>query len=505
MKKVISTIFSLLLVVALLISVVSCTKPTEEPTVTEAPKATDSNPTTEPTATPVPTDTPEPTATPVPKQIAKVEGLDAIITSFEYCDEEAFGDLEEVEIGSKPFALISAGSYLVYLCDQDGMYTSASMDEYPIISLFYRVGYGGSIGGSDHIYALSETITSPIPEEGKWADQEFICDADWHVLTYNAKEAFTTVSDALTGFKMYANAAVGEPFALAYVGAFKSEEDAQKYYNAFSDLHKEDLVKSEPAKVEKKEVVLDAEDKFDDALIDFEEYDSGEQMDNNVPDSYGWCRGANHSTYENGNGGTVANLAFDAFYYDGFVKAGTAYTLSLLAKNCGGAENFGGILINWGNEKNQDRNFFENNGLKKDGQGSLCGFSGIAFNFIGANEIEIVVYTVENARTSYKAVTVPVTADLKADFRQIVIADNGKDTITLTIADELVATIKYARPEMLGSDVTAYNERYYRDVKVLGKDGTEVLSVDNAIMSVYKSIGFGSRAHGMHYDNIQVK
>lgn len=513
MKKRFYSFLCLVLVAVMMFSFAACNSESNDTAATKEPeaKATDEiKPTSAPTEAPKPTTAPTevpPTPTKEPKDCVKVDGLDAIITSFDRCDDYAVQvsnpDEDEVKIEG-PMALINSSCIIVSFLDDEEEAVSFSLEEYPYIGMLYRVGFGVSIGGADHTYATVGGNAST--EKGYWDDIEYICDADWHLLSFSAQESFFEMTE-MDGYRFYTNSSGSNlPFAIGFLGAFKTEEDITKFYDAYVAKYGDKLVKSEPELVEKDEVIPDLEDAFDNTLFDFEDFSDGESMNGNVPDGFYWCTGANQSAYAEHGDGVAARLAFDSINYRDLVKNGKAYTLSLDFKNNGNQTNFGGIIINWGDENNKARNFFENNGLKSDGGGSLVSKSGIGLFFIDAHTLQLYVVTCndDTAKLGYVSANLTVAADMNADYVKIVIADNGTDTITIVIADELVATISYSSARMLSEKVKAYNERYYRTVKVTDGSGAEVISTEDALVSYYKSIAFAGRAHGIYIDNVQV-
>mgnify|MGYP002870125573 CR=1 FL=1 len=94
--------------------------------------------------------------------------------------------------------------------------------------------------------------------------------------------------------------------------------------------------------------------------------------------------------------------------------------------------------------------------------------------------------------------------DVSAGFNAFKIDDDGTGKVTVTINGAVLFTLEYTDPGMIAGAPTRY-ESYYRNVKVSGADGAELFSSDSALFSIYKSFGFGARAHDTYFDNIVIK
>ena len=97
------------------------------------------------------------------------------------------------------------------------------------------------------------------------------------------------------------------------------------------------------------------------------------------PDKWEFSYGRGSSIYTMQNGSIVALFKYDGLYYEDIIPDGTTYTFSLEFRNEGLASQFGGFLLNWSNESESDRAFYNNNGINSDGAHTIPGHSGIGF------------------------------------------------------------------------------------------------------------------------------
>lgn len=247
---------------------------------------------------------------------------------------------------------------------------------------------------------------------------------------------------------------------------------------------------------------------FDETVLDFEEYTVGDLMlDIEQLGKWGFTKGGTaNSVIADENGSKIGLIKYDSIWYDDVLPDGIPYTLSLDFRNEGAASQFGGFLLNWSDETEEDRNFALNNGMNGDGMHTIVGRSGIGFSFNNDNPLYIYTITYDEAKDSmsYKEAEIQLETAVRTNWCKVVLHDDGKGTVTLTIDEKLVATVTYAdAAEIKGSDL--YTEKYYRTFKVANAAGEEVLSVNNAVIATSKTIAIGGRNHYLHLDNIKIE
>ena len=464
---------------------------TDEPVATEAPKPTDP---------PAPTEVPTQAPTKEPKPTMDLNGLDAILVDFE--EDPITGSACSFEMDDIWLDITTEiGDNNITFSFPENF----SAENYPYIAFKYRLEFAQSIRNTNHIYSIT-TTGGPTGDSGKWSDITWISDLDWHTGILNLAEQFPAADGEWTAIRFPTVDALDGVYAVAWLGAFKSEEDITKYDTMFNDVYGSKLVKAEePAEEDKEEEFPDVEDSFDETLIDFEDFDDGEGMTSGQHDYLGFSKGTGASGYVEMNGSIVAKLSFDAIYYMDMVKTGAAYSVKFDLKNGGNQSNFGGFVFNWGDEFNTTRNFYENNGLEGDGMGSLSGNSGCGVFFLGANKFKIYVpvWDLENNKKTYISATIESEINFNSDFVHFEVADNGTDTVTVKANDTVVAVVKYSNPGVINK-APGYNEGYYRTVSITDAEGTELASAaDGALFSIYKSFAWAGRAHDVYVDNIQ--
>ncbi|MBP1587058.1 MAG: hypothetical protein ILO53_01485 [Clostridia bacterium] len=455
-------------------------------------------------------------ATPVkePGPVAKVDGLDALITAFdsndEYMVKSVSGGRAEIH-DDNPWVTIhsetSSDCYVVAFSD-DGLEDEFFPEDYPYFACLYRVGFGSSIRETNHLYPIT-TAGGPSIENGWWGDIAWVFDRDWHLAVLNIPEVFPGAADKNAFVEMRFPCADenGGEVALAFMGAFKSEEDVQKYYNKYVEVHGSKLVKAEAPKIEKVEKSVNASASFSEFLYDFEDVSADSTVEELLLDNIEYCRGLNSSKTEVEDGNTVFNLVFDSIYYDGFVAQGKAYTLEMDVRNSGANGLFAGVLLNYGDERNEMRNFFEDNGVRTLSDGIIAGWSGIGVNFRDEKNVEIYVLRFDEEAVALKATAVIIDtgADLAGGLRHFVAHDNGTDTVTFSLDGKVFAKVEYSNEGLMPDTAFAYSERYYRTARICDGSGNELAAVEGSLISVYKSFGIGSRAHPIWIDNLSVK
>ena len=466
---------------------------TEAPVVTEAPKPTDP---------PAPTEAPTQAPTKEPKPTMDLDGLDAILIDFEEDMITSIASSFEMDdIWLNITTEIGDNNITFSFPEQ------FSAENYPYIAFKYRLEFAQSVRNTNHIYSITTEAGGPSGTTGMWSDITWISDLDWHTGILNLAEQFPAATGEWTAIRFPTVDTLEGVYALAWLGAFKSEEDIAKYDEMFNSVYGSKLVKAEePPEEQKDEEFPDVDDEFDETVVDFEDFDDGEGMVNGQHDYYGFSVGANQSSYAELDGNMVASVSFDAFYYNAMVKTGTAYKAVFDLKNGGNQSNFGGFVFNWGDERNTSRNFYENNGLEGDSMGSLTGMSGCGVFFLGGNKFKIYVPTwdLENNKKSYISATIETEIDFSAAFVHFEVEDNGTDTVTIKANDTVIAVVKYSNPGVINKAV-GYNEGYYRNVSINDATGTELASAaDCALFSIYKSFAWAGRAHSIFIDNIQM-
>jgi len=503
-------ILALLLVCALIVSAFAAcsTTPAEQPTdngeavVTDVPatEAVTDEPTAEITAEP----TEEPTEAPTeePKATMDLGGLDAIFVDLEGGSYSTVATiLEYDEVWLNIYTDIG-DNWVLFNFDEP-----FAKEDYPYIAFKYRLGFAQSIRNTNHFYSVTDVSGGPAGTEGMWSDITWISDCDWHVGTLDLAAQFPAAEGKWLSIRFPSVDALNGDMSIAWIGAFKSEEDIAKYDELFNASYGDKLVKAEePAEEQKEEEVPDFESEFDETLLDFEDYSDGDGMAPGGYDYYNFCVGANKSNMVETNGTIAAKLGFDAFYYDGLVKSGAAYTATFDALHDGGDSNFAGFIFNWGNEGNLNRNFYENNGLEGDGMGSLVSASGCGVFFLNETQIKVYIpiWDIENNKKSYISATIDTGINLKTDFVHFKIEDNGTDTVTVSANETVLFMVKYSNPGVVNKAL-GYYESYYRTVSLTDGTGTELASAaDGALFSIYKSVAWAGRAHTIIIDNLKI-
>ena len=474
---------------------------TDEQKTTNAPVATD-EPAGNPTdvVTDVPTDVPEPTAT---KEPAPGADIDAVLIDFEVEENyTCYAGAEASVNAGEPWLTIvsgpSGGDNIVLHFDEGAGFDS---EEYPFIAFKYRVGYGHSVRGANHLYAITGG-GGPTPNNGWWYHLDYVADLDWHTVILEIAEAFPETDSAWRSLRTPTVDAAGGDLAYAWMGAFKSAEDAEKYDAAFNEKYGDKLVKAEPPKIEKTEVVPELVDAFEETVIDFEDMEEGTNVAGTELLQY--VGGLNNSVYVEHDGGIAAQMQFDSLAYYDIIKSGSAYSISFDLMNASGGL-FGGFIFNWGDEGNTSRNFFEDNGLVSPPGLTSASSSGCGFSFAGGNQVVIYVpfWDSEAIKLSVASVTVEAPVDFNAGYNTFRLEDDGTSKVEVYLNDALFVTVAYADEGFC--DAPTMYEHYYRSVTITGSDGTELLKTDKAAFSIYKSFAFAGRAHQVCFDNISFK
>jgi hypothetical protein len=293
------------------------------------------------------------------------------------------------------------------------------------------------------------------------------------------------------------------------MGAFISEEDANKYDAAYTEIYADKLIADAPPS-DKEEKIPTTVDKFADYTEDFEDYSDGEKLANvgtmGLSDKFVISLGTMESTTKLENEDLMLGLSYDAIKYIERAKQGSSYTLSFDIKNTNTRDNFAGLMINFGEENNESGRFYENNGLIADGQGSIVGNSGIGVMFMDGSNVRIFIITCKDDGTfGYVSCDIDTGIDFSTEVRNFTVIDDGKGSITLKSGDTLIATVTYADDKLLPAKVVKYCEKYYRTASISDANGNVLVSTTDALIATTKSFGFGGRAHLILVDDITIK
>ncbi len=507
MKKIISILIAL----AILVCLAACSKagsdsvPTEVPqNATEGPAETKTQEPAAPTdvvteaPTEAPTEESDPTPTKEPEIGAEIDAI--MIDLTEDTNYIVYGGEAEMDRGGIWLSIISGaggGDNIVFSFDEGAGFDAA---EYPYIAFKYRLGYGEGVKGANHLYSIT-SVGGPSPNHGLNYHLDYIGDRDWHTAVIELETAFPEAGTEWTALRTPTADNPGGELAYAWIGAFKSAEDVEKFDAAFNEKYGDKLVKAEKPQIEKKQSVPDLADAFDDVLIDFEDKDEGTNV--SAVDFMKYVGGLNNSVYVDRDGGIAAQMQFDSLSYWDIVKSGVAYTASFDVMNYSGGL-FGGFIFNWGDEGNTSRNFFEDNGLQQP-PGLMCsGASGCGFSFAGGNKVIVYVpvWDDEAIKLTVASVEIEAPVDFDAGYNTFRIEDNGNSKVEVFLNDALFVTIEYSGEGF--NEAPTMMEYYYNNIRITGSDGTELLKSDKALFSIYKSIAFAGRAHKVCFDNISI-
>ena len=498
MKKLIITMISICLAAVLF---VGCGGNTDADPTAAPSKAPTAAPNSEPTATP------ETTATPVPKPTIAPDLVDAIITSFDEFDETYcnFNLCEGFVNSQDPYLTVTVDSGDVWFSIP--FTETVNADEYPVMAIKYKTGYGTKISAGSHLYAIT-TGGGPSPETGWWTHPSFVQDGDWHVITLNLNETFTAAGKDFTAMRLPCITNTGKNLYVAYMGAFKSVEDAAAYDAAHEAVYGDLLVADAPP-TDKNESLPATVEKFTEYTETFEDFYDIKLtglVGSDFEDLFKIAMGADRSNIVTKDGNLLCDLVYDAIAYRERADSGSAYTLTFKIKTDNSAKDFGGFIVNYGHENNEAGSFFETNGLRKDGEGSLVGNSGIGVTFKTGGVVEIYVLTL-NAENKLDMISYEVDTgiDFSADYQNITVIDDGKGVVTFKANDTLIATVNYSKDGLLPATAAAYNERYYRTASICDASGNKVAETDSALISFTKAFGFGGRSHSILLDDISIK
>lgn len=511
----IKKIMSIFLVVCLALSVfVGCSDDAENPKATNSQgKATASSGTTgKPTATP----TEKPTATPVPTENphASYFEVDAIVTDFADGFDESYVTIPAVEAAyidaGNPFITIEQNGNCSEFTVPFGEFETVDVTKYPLVAIKYKVSIGNTVDSGNKIYAITSN-GGPSQDDGWWMDHEMITDGDWHLMIFNSAEKFANAlaNDAtLTQLRMPTVSEIGGLLHIGFVGAFQNEADITSYDTGFALSYGDKLVKDK-APTEKDETEVDAVSKLEEFTTDFEDGDDGSSPAGSyLTSEWYYAQGGGSSKFLLDGDDMILDLSFDAISTLERLENGKPFTLSFDIKNYGNTPtDFGGLVLNYGEECNTYKNFYETNGLIADGAGSIVSKSGIGvfFKENGKIMIYVITHNKDTNKIAYISYDFDSGIDFSKDYIRFKAQDDGNGTIKLFANDTLLASVTYADDGMLPAAATTYNERYYRTAKILDKNGAEVASTDCALISYTKAFAFGGRAHSIYLDDITVE
>ena len=499
MKKRLITVLTALVLVMVL-GLTACGTPGSNDSKTAEPTlqpATAAPATSAPTAAP----TAAPTEEPTPAEPDPLKDIDALIIELDDPSTYRCSGSEAEMRDGEPFLTITtlpSGDIHTVFTFPDIF----SSEDYPYIAFKYRIGYGQNIISSNHFYAVT-LEGGPTPNDGWWGDVSFKKDWDWHTATITIKQMFPAATGDFVQLRTPNVNDAGGSWAIAWIGAFKSKDDIKKYDEEFTKKYGDKLVKDEPPKEVKEEVVPPYDDAFDETAVNFDDMNAGDVLTGIEP--LGFSAGLANSVIVEHDGGLAALLKHDALYYPEIIKPGSAYTASFDLKNEGSWHRFGGFVFNWGDEGNSARNFYENNGINPDGEGSMVGASGCGFTFMGGNQVRVYVPVWDDAAIAKVAASADITApvDFDADYVHFVIADDGAGKATVSVNGTVLIVLEYSDPGLIDGAPNVY-EQYFRNVKVSDGAGNVLFTAQNAMFSIYKSLAFAGRGHDIYLDNIAI-
>lgn len=459
-------------------------------------------------ATSAPTAAPEPTPEKeaLPTMPAKL--VDALITDFAVEDKSlvvpsggAFVD----QLPSQPYITIStAGDEITpnavvpFAEELDGT-------KYPYIAIRYKLGLGESIGGGNQFFGVLGDCTPR--EESGWFCHPDTVNGVWDLLIIDVAELLpAALQNKLYGLRIPGSDAEDGTLCIAYMGAFASLEDITTWDTKYTELYK-DYLKADTAGTEKEESFPDTVDAFTEGTTTFES-ETPLAGESTLEENWFVQVGIPQAEYGSAaDGGKYLTLGFESIAFDERLASGKAYSVTCDVRSNGDGLNFAGMLLNYGSEGSfKTRTFFETNGLVPDGQGSITGCSGIGFFFRGNGKITVYVITYDDVASKMGFISYEFDAevDYASDFVQLTASDDGAGTVQFLLNGKLAATVTYAGDALLAPAAKTYNERYYRDVKILAADGSEQASTNIAVVAYTKAFGFGARSQKLSLDNITV-
>lgn len=489
--------FTILLVMCLVISLfAACSDGSKETNPTATVKPTQvSTATTNAT----PTEVPSPTVPPTPNPYE----VDAIITRFdEGAEDMVVGQGVSIETDKN-------GCYIIVETDgsnNDIQFTipfdeEVDTSKFQYLAVKYKLGLGASIAGGNHFYAIT-AAGGPAATPGWWVHKDLVEDGDWHIEIFEFAKDFKEAGSNWQKLRFPGAASTGNKFYVAWMGAFLSKEDVEKFDTDYNFINKGKLEKDERPS-DKQEVKLETVDKFSNEKYNFEDSSEGDNL--STLEAWTALLGQNTSKVISVNDNLALSLGFDSIAYQERLASGKPFTLAFDFMSKGEGKNFNGLILNYGDEVNNN-NFYENNGMRKDGEGALVGKSGLLVYF-KPNKIELVMYIWDNEASKVSFISTEIDVPgFKDSFANMTIVDDGSSTISIKLNGAVIAKVEYANAELLPVSAVAYNERYYRTVKILDAEGKTLAATTDtqyALLSATKTFAFGSRAEQLVLDNIE--
>ncbi len=339
--------------------------------------------------------------------------------------------------------------------------------------------------------------------------------------TANAGQTMDNTDVAqLNGLRFGAPAAgTNGTVSIAWYGLFATEAEAYEYDAAYSAAY---------PSVTATERVADTVSTVDliEHNYDLSEYTAGGKLTDATPSTVTnslrayWTptlAAGNAAVYAAESDGNIyASIQVGGFFSmktDKFYSQGSAYVYSLDVKalDLGNTNHFRGILFNYGKENNGSELCYEASkwpSTVSAEKGSwYVGNSGIGLHFIDASTLNLYAFTygtelgsIEYRITLPEGVTLD-TAGTDGAWTNVSVTDNGADKITVAVGGTVVAYINYADA---GFASGSYNELYYRTLTITDAEGTVKASTAEGLMSIYKSMGLGSRTASWAFDNLVV-
>ena len=513
-NKIIAVLIALCLMITMITACSDDKKSTDSkatPGKASATANTTDKATEKPTNSSTEAPTKEPTPVPTENPHASYFDVDAVLTRFDEYDEShtTLSACDAYVNDDDPYLTVKSLDGDKHIIVPFGENEEYDVTEYPYIAVRYKVGIGNSVGQGNHFYAVT-TTGGPTNDEGWWYHADLVADGDWHILVLETAKCFPKAVEGSSMKSLRFPLAAEEDgfFYIAYMGAFKSEADVTSFDTGYTLTYGDKLVKDK-APTEKEEVKPDTETSFTEVEADFEDGADG----SNVTGSYigpDWvfAMGANQSTFVNKDNNVICNLVFDAFSFAERVENGKAYTVKFDVQNAGNTKtNFAGFVMNYGNECNVSRNFYETNGIIGDGSGSIVSKSGIGVFFTegGKVKIYVITYNADTNKIEHISHEFDTGINFASQFVKFKAHDDGKGKVSFYANDTLIASVTYADDGLLPTAATAYKERYYRSASILNGAGTQVAATNSALISYTKAFGFGARSHSIYIDNVAVE
>lgn len=512
-NKKCNKIIALLLAVCMMLSVMVACSDEKEPSYSDSTPGSSASATSTVKPTGEATEEPTKAPTPVPTENphASYFDVDTIVTRFDEFDE-SYASLSACEASvdsDNPYLSVMSIEGDKNIILPFGEYEEFDPTEYPYVAIRYKVGYGCSIDMGNHFYAVT-TTGGPSPDSGWWYHPNLVNDGDWHLIVLNLAECFPNAVNGSFMSKLRYPIAAEEDgyFYIAYMGAFKTEEDITSFDTGYTLTYADKLVKDK-APTDKEEVEPDTVDSFTEIETDFEDGMDGSSLSGSyISSDWIYAIGANESVFKAIDDNIVCSLKFDAFSSAERVENGKAYTVTFDIQNKDNSEyNFAGFVMNYGNECNLSHNFYETNGIIGDGAGSIVSKSGIGvfFKKNGVVMIYVITHNVDTNKLEYISYDFNTGLDFANEFVKFKAQDDGNGKISFYANEKLIASVTYADDGLLPASATAYKERYYRTASILDAAGTQVATASNALVSYTKAFGFGARAHEIYLDNVIVE